>query len=206
MSHPAFRAVARRAPTVRTRVFARANSSSSSATKAASETASKASSAASSATSKAAEGLSRVTSSAGPSISNAAAGASQALGKIGGRTGRLIKFVESLIPPTIYYSRVGLELSKLVFKGRQMTPPSISVLQAYLSPLTRALSKPQTLFSSNPGLANPSRLLGQIRNMNTQQLVNAGVVTAEAIGFFTVGTMIGRMKIVGYRGDTGGQH
>jgi hypothetical protein len=27
------------------------------------------------------------------------------------------------IPPTIYYARVGLELSKLVFKGQSMTPP-----------------------------------------------------------------------------------
>lgn len=27
------------------------------------------------------------------------------------------------IPPTVYYARVGLELSKLVFKGQKMTPP-----------------------------------------------------------------------------------
>jgi len=29
----------------------------------------------------------------------------------------------ALIPPTIYYSRVGLELAKLVFKGQKMSPP-----------------------------------------------------------------------------------
>jgi hypothetical protein len=27
------------------------------------------------------------------------------------------------IPPTVYYARVGLELSKLVFHGQKMTPP-----------------------------------------------------------------------------------
>lgn len=27
------------------------------------------------------------------------------------------------IPPTIYYARVGLELSKLVFQGQKMAPP-----------------------------------------------------------------------------------
>lgn len=27
------------------------------------------------------------------------------------------------IPPTIYYARVGMELSKLVFKGQKMAPP-----------------------------------------------------------------------------------
>jgi F-type H+-transporting ATPase subunit g len=31
--------------------------------------------------------------------------------------------VAGQIPPTIYYARVGLELSKLVFKGQSMTPP-----------------------------------------------------------------------------------
>ena len=31
-------------------------------------------------------------------------------------------------------------------------------------------------------------------------MVAAGVVGAEVLGFFTVGEMIGRMKLVGYRG------
>jgi F-type H+-transporting ATPase subunit g len=44
--------------------------------------------------SKASEGLSRVTSAAGPAISGAAKGFGNALGKIGGRTGRLIAFFE----------------------------------------------------------------------------------------------------------------
>lgn len=29
----------------------------------------------------------------------------------------------ALIPPTVYYARVGLELSKLVFQGQKMSPP-----------------------------------------------------------------------------------
>lgn len=44
--------------------------------------------------SKASEGLSRVTSSASSAVSSAATSASTALGRIGGRTGRYIKFVE----------------------------------------------------------------------------------------------------------------
>ncbi len=27
------------------------------------------------------------------------------------------------IPPTVYYTKVGLELSKLVFQGQKMSPP-----------------------------------------------------------------------------------
>jgi F-type H+-transporting ATPase subunit g len=88
-----------------------------------SEAASKASETASSAASKASEGLSKVTSSAGPAIAGAAQNAGAALRKIGGRTGKVIAFVDSMIPPTVYYTKVGIELGKLVFRGQNMTPP-----------------------------------------------------------------------------------
>lgn len=61
-----------------------------------SEAASKASQTASSAVSKASEGLSRVTSTAGPAISNAAQGLGSALRKVGGRTGKVIAFVDCM--------------------------------------------------------------------------------------------------------------
>lgn len=48
---------------------------------------------------KAQQGLSRVTSSAGPAIANAAKGVSGALSKVGGRTGKLIAFVERTSRP-----------------------------------------------------------------------------------------------------------
>lgn len=122
--------------------------------------ANKASATASEYTAKASEGLSRVTAAAGPAITSAAKGAADALGKVGGRTGRLVAFVERTTPPiytimhsfdicccccagrsrrlverrfanrstgqvpnVVYYSKVGIELSKLVFKGQNMTPP-----------------------------------------------------------------------------------
>jgi len=43
-------------------------------------------------------------------------------------------------------------------------------------------------------------MLSSMRNMTSTQAVAVGVVIAEVIGFFTVGEMIGKMKIVGYRG------
>lgn len=109
-----------------------------------SEAGTKAKETASGTSSKASEGLSRVTSSAGNIVSGAASGARNALSKVGGRTGRLIAFVDcqyslllllatgfgvaanrfaALIPPTVYYARVGLELSKLIFQGQKMSPP-----------------------------------------------------------------------------------
>jgi len=43
-------------------------------------------------------------------------------------------------------------------------------------------------------------MLGGMRNMTTTQAAAVAVVIAEIIGFFTVGEMLGKMKIVGYRG------
>lgn len=68
--------------------------------------------------SKAAQGLSRVTSAAGPALAgaaNAAKGAASALGKVGGRTGRFVGFVERTSP---YPSRPGRAV-----KGGQEDPP-----------------------------------------------------------------------------------
>ena len=44
-------------------------------------------------------------------------------------------------------------------------------------------------------------MMARIRNADRQQMMDAGVVGAELLGFFTVGQMIGRMKIVGYHSD-----
>ena len=57
----------------------------------------------------------------------------------------------------------------------------------------------QTTTTSNA--LTPQHLLSQIRSTSPQQLASAGIVAAEVIGFFTVGEMIGRFKIVGYHGD-----
>lgn len=64
------------------------------AAEAAKQTAAKATAAASEFSAKAAQGLSRVSSAAGPAIAGAAKGAAEALGKVGGRTGRVIGFIE----------------------------------------------------------------------------------------------------------------
>lgn len=169
-----------------------------------SEAAIKATEAASGTASKASEGLSRVTSSAGGIITGAASGARNALSKAGGRTGRLVAFVDSLIPPTVYYARVGLELSKLVFQGQKMSPPSLAQFQSYFQPVINIAKSPKNLMSSASSVTNtvtPETVLSNVRNTNRQQLISLGVVGAELLGFFTVGTMIGRMKVVGYHGE-----
>ncbi|RFU27416.1 hypothetical protein B7463_g8911, partial [Scytalidium lignicola] len=154
--------------------------------------------------SKATEGLSRVTSAAGPAISGAVKGVGNALGKVGGRTGRLIGFVERQIPLAVYYARVGLELSKLVFHAQKMAPPPVTTFQQYFQTLVKSVRDPSRLLSG--ASSTPSNVINQIRNVNASQLAAGGVIFAEVLGFFTVGEMIGRMKLVGYRGEPSAHH
>jgi F-type H+-transporting ATPase subunit g len=53
---------------------------------------------------------------------------------------------------------------------------------------------------------SPEGILSSVRNVNSQQLAAVGVVAAEVLGFFTIGTMIGRLKIVGYHGEVHHEH
>lgn len=154
MLYPASRAVFRRSHVLVGRLSTRHNSATSQAAHAASEAASTASATASTAASKASEGLSRVSSSAGPVLTRVARGATDALKRIGGRTGRVVAVVEcecwlcsasrseaemvhkyarkltysfptAMIPPTIYYTKVGYELAKIVFRSQRMSPPCV---------------------------------------------------------------------------------
>ena len=86
---------------------------------------------------------------------------------------------------------------------------SPSQFQSYLQPLINAARNPSTIMSSASsaaGSTTPESILGSIRNVDTKQMVSVGVVFAELLGFFTVGTMIGRMKVVGYHGEVAHEH
>jgi F-type H+-transporting ATPase subunit g len=54
--------------------------------------------------------------------------------------------------------------------------------------------------------ATPENVLSSIRNINREQMITYGVIGAEVLGFFTVGTMVGRLKIVGYHGQPHHEH
>ncbi|KAI3322729.1 GroES-like protein [Xylariaceae sp. AK1471] len=172
------------------------------------ETTSKASSTASEYASKAQEGLSKVSSSAGPAITGAAKGVANSLSRVGGRTGRVVAFVEKQIPTVIYYSKVGAEVAKIVFRGQKMSPPSIQTFQTYFQNVWK---NPSSLLQSASQTAakttqQPANILSRVQNLSRTQLIAGGVIAAECLGFFTVGEMIGRFKIIGYHGETAAAH
>jgi F-type H+-transporting ATPase subunit g len=144
---------------------------------------------------KAQEGLSRVSSAAGPAI----AGAARTLGKMGGPVGRAVNFVERQTPQVVYYSKVGLELGKLVANGQKINVPSVSTFQGFYQNLWQSVQNRSIVQSGQ-------NFLQSVRGLSTAQLATGGVVLAECLGFFTVGEMIGRFKLVGYHGETGAHH
>jgi len=73
--------------------------------------------------------------------------------------------------------------------------------------MMNSIRTPTQIANQTSGILSPSYIMNTVRNMDNQQLVNVGIVAAEAIGFFTVGEMIGRMKLIGYRTSGGhGEH
>ncbi|KAI1195479.1 mitochondrial ATP synthase g subunit-domain-containing protein [Nemania serpens] len=178
----------------------------------ASTTASKAAASASEYASKAQEGLSKVSSAAGPAIAGAAKGVANSLSKVGGRTARAVAFVEKQVPTVVYYSKVGAEVTKIVFRNQKMSPPSVETFQTYFqnvwkNPSSLLQSASQAVSETAAKTAQqPGSILAQVRNVSRPQLVAAGVVAAECLGFFAVGEMIGRFKLIGYHGETAPAH
>ncbi|KAK3081158.1 hypothetical protein LTS18_009672, partial [Coniosporium uncinatum] len=66
--------------------------------------------------SQAQQGLSRVTSSAGSGVSNAGSAASNAISGAARQTNRMVGLAQSFTQSTLYYSRVALELGRIVFE------------------------------------------------------------------------------------------
>lgn len=172
------------------------------------QTASKASSSAAEYAAKAQQGLSRVSSSAGPAIVGAAKGVASSLSKVGGRTGRIVAFVEKQTPTVVYYAKVGAEVAKIVFRGQKMSPPSLDAFQSYFKNLwkTRNSLIQNASDAASKAAQQPDSIMSRVQGLGTARLVTAGVVAAECLGFFTIGEMIGRFKIIGYHGETAAAH
>ncbi|RMZ67346.1 atp-dependent rna helicase rok1 [Pyrenophora seminiperda CCB06] len=203
MSLATSRAVLRQSTFAVRRAGIRNASTTAEATKTVKDTASKAQS-------KASEGLTKVTSSASSAASSAGSAVSNASQQATGRVGRMVNFVQGLVPKATYYGKVGLELGKLIAHQRSMQPPSIQTMQNYIQPALNAMRNPSTLFNrvaseANSAAQSPTNVLAQVRNMPREQWYSMGVVVAEVIGFFSVGEIIGRFKLVGYRTNSPAQ-
>jgi len=79
-----------------------------------------------------------------------------------------------------------------------MSPPNVATFQSYFQRVVKSVRNPSSLLSE-ASHTNPNSIMERIRNVNQAQVVSGGILFAELLGFFTVGEMIGRRKLVGYR-------
>jgi len=128
---------------------------------------------------------------AGKTVGPVASNALGAFKRLGGRTGSIVGMIEDLAPPTKNALLTTKAMVKIVYRERGMRPPSFSEAQAHLSVIK------QTLPGRITHMLNfPSEIVGNLK----KNFKNGALITAEVLGFFTVGEMVGRRKIVGYRG------
>jgi F-type H+-transporting ATPase subunit g len=81
---------------------------------------------------------------------------------------------------------------------------NLATFQSYLQPLINTARHPMSAFTEttmNSSTMTPEHILSRIRNLSRQDMVSGAVVACEVLGFFTVGEMLGRFKLVGYSGD-----
>ena len=85
---------------------------------------------------------------------------------------------------------------------------TMQTVQSYMSPLTNAIRNPSSFASrsaqaaersADSALNSPQSFLTRLRNLDSATLTTVGIVGAETLGFFSVGEIIGRFKLVGYR-------
>lgn len=80
----------------------------------------------------------------------------------------------------------------------------LAAFQKYMQPVINVVRNPAGMINKGVDTgasSSPEALLSRMRNLSRQQMATAGVVGAEVLGFFTVGEMLGRMKLIGYTGD-----
>lgn len=83
-------------------------------------------------------------------------------------------------------------------------------MQSYWQNAWQMVKNPTSLIQTANQTAakaqSSASIVEQVRNINRAHVIAGGVIFAECLGFFTVGEMIGRFKIIGYHGESAGAH
>lgn len=116
----------------------------------------------------------------------------------------------SVSPPFTTYHSPQNHIGRPIEKYFHLSAPNLSqfpltphskaeVFKATFSPLLKNLRAAP--FATLSTLISPKTVVSRARNISRTQLAQSGVIVAEVIGFFTIGEIIGRRKLVGYRSN-----
>ena len=76
----------------------------------------------------------------------------------------------------------------------------LSTIQSFWQDVFNRLKKPNDLLHA---IESPAATLQKLQGLSRAQWAAGGVLAAELLGFFTVGEIIGRFKLIGYRSAPG---
>lgn len=120
------------------------------------------------------------------------------ISKASGFVNGLVSKTTELTSHAIYWSKVGAELGKTIYKSEGLAPPSQAQFQQVYQKAFALIKSPQ----QQKELLNKAKELKPTK----ENLIKFGVYGTQVLAFFSVGEMIGRRKIVGYPSVGGAHH
>lgn len=102
----------------------------------------------------------------------------------------LLSKANLLVSKALYFGKVGAELSKQVYVKEGLQPPAINIFkQTYINWYKSSLKFAQ----------DPQPLIKCAQNLKKDDLIKYGAIGVQLLGFFSVGEIIGRRHVVGYK-------
>ncbi|GMM51508.1 F1F0 ATP synthase subunit G [Starmerella bacillaris] len=106
----------------------------------------------------------------------------------------LTKGISSLTKTTIFYSKVAGEIGKYVWQKEGMALPSLAEFQQSFTNAYKSTVDLGLAFSQKPAAG-----LHYARNLKKDDYIKGGAVLIQLAGIFSIGEMIGRGHIYGYK-------
>lgn len=91
---------------------------------------------------------------------------------------------------TVYYGKVGAELSKQVYLKEGLQPPSVADFRKVYTELYK-----KTLHYA----VKPKEIVEVFKSVNKNDALRYGAYAIQIVGFYSVGEIIGRRHVVGYK-------
>lgn len=112
------------------------------------------------------------------------------LGRVQSFATSLVTKTSNLATKTVYYGKVGAELSKQVYLKEGLQPPSVADFKKVYAELYK-----KTLHFA----VKPKEVFEIFRAVGKNDALRYGAYAVQVVGFYSVGEIIGRRKVVGYR-------
>lgn len=112
------------------------------------------------------------------------------LGKIQSFAASMLSKSSVLASKTLFYGKVGAELSKQVYLKERLQPPSLSDFKrAYLGIYYKSLYY----------ATKPNEFISLVKSLKKDDAIKYSAYLVQILGFYSVGEVIGRRKLVGYK-------